>query len=274
MIEKLPNSIRPHSRKLNPSHGFTLVELIVAIAIIGILMGMLFPAVQLVRESARRVNCQSKLKNIGLALLSYESANAVFPHGSTFRFQHSWGSAILPWLDQKAHFDAIDFDQDWNAAGQNAAIVMTDLPVFHCPSSGKRYPGKTDYCGISGSFRNFDFSMNRNGILFPAFGKKTLPVRMRSITDGTSQTIAVSEGVRVLELDYGFWACGLNCFNHGDGRVNEPVHLWSDEIISEHPGGANAALCDGSVQFIGEQVDADTVAALCTRNGQEVNVEF
>lgn len=262
---------KPQKAK-EPQKAFTLIELLVSIAIIGILMGLLLPAVQMIRESARRANCQSNIKNLGLALINYESGHAAFPHGASYKNLHSWGSESLPFLEQRSVFDQIDFKVDWADPVQNEDIVFTDLPIFHCPSSLKFFRGKTDYCGISGSYRTEVAEVENNGMLFLAIEEKSEPVKMSSVIDGSSHTIIVAEGATVGPVSFGFWACGLNCFGHEEAGVNASRH--PDEIISDHPGGANVVLVDGSVHFIGADVDADTVAALCTRNGYESISEF
>lgn len=105
-------------------------------------------------------------------------------------------------------------------------------------------------------------------MLYPAVEINAKPVEMASISDGTSHTILVSEGAGQMEINNGYWACGLNCFTHDERGVNAPDHP-SDEIVSDHPGGANAAFCDGSVRFLGQDIEAPVIAALCTRNGYE-----
>ena len=100
--------------------AFTLVELLVVIAIIGVLVGLLLPAVQAVREAARRMSCGNNLKQMGLAILNYESANKRLPAGMHADRAlsladvprkargHGWGLAILPYMEQSAIYDTID----------------------------------------------------------------------------------------------------------------------------------------------------------------------
>ena len=278
MIELPMISARPEMIKrarTRHRYAFTLVELLVVISIIGILIGMLLPGVQAVREASRRTSCQSKLHNIGLAILNFESSHRAFPPGATFETQHSWGSVILPYLDQRPVFDTIEFEENWSAEVVNSEVAAMDLGIFSCPSSQKLFPGKTDYCGISGSWRNAVGMQQStlNGMLFPVVRPDQQEIRIASVTDGTSHTLMVSEGVEVLEENNGFWACGLNCFTHEDGGINA-VHRPADEIVSDHPSGAVGCSCDGSVRFFGNQIDDEIIAALCTRNGGESSDAF
>ena len=254
--------------------AFTLVELLTVIAIIGILTGMLLPAVQSVREAARRTDCQSRMANIGLALLSYESAQSRFPLGDTWQNHHSWNSAALPWLEQSAVYDRLKFDEPSSDPTTNALVGQQQLPIFHCPSSNKDYPGKTDYCGITGSWDAIGSgpTTGSNGIFLTAKTSTSKGVSMNEIFDGTSHTIAVGEGVGVEEINFGFWVTGRNCFTH-EGTVNNPESI-SQDMYSEHTGGANALLASGAVRFIGEDAQASVVNSLCSRDGDEIVSDF
>ena len=113
-------------KKVRIRRGFTLVELLVVIAIIGILIGMLLPAVQMVREAARRTQCANNCRQMGLAVLNYESANMVFPPGwatGTINDpldEPGWGWAVpaLPFMEQGNVFDQID---------QTVAIIVYSI---------------------------------------------------------------------------------------------------------------------------------------------------
>jgi len=148
--------------KVGQRLGFTLIELLVTVAIIGVLIGLLLPAAQSVRESSRRVTCQNKLRQQSLGLLAHESAQRAFPFGSTPSTRHSWATKILPFLEQDAVSRQFDFDKPWDETG-NFLIAETPLTIFNCPSSRKEFMGKTDYSGISGSLRFPGGS--RNGVL-------------------------------------------------------------------------------------------------------------
>src|SRR4051794_38561286 len=141
-------TMRHKLQRTHTSCGFTLVELLVVIAIIGVLVALLLPAVQAAREAARRMSCSNNLKQIGLALHSYESAHSVFPPGRINTYVagngHCWGaySQMLPFLEQKAVFDAMNFsmnpDPDYTTTNAvvNQTAAVTVLSTFLCPSDG------------------------------------------------------------------------------------------------------------------------------------------
>ncbi len=251
--------------------GFTLLELLGVISILGILMGLLLPAVQQAREAARRINCGNNLKQQGLALQHFESTFKFFPAGAEADTLHSWSTRVLPYLEQDGLYQRIDFKAAWDTP-KNAAWTRQNLSVFTCPSSWKNYAGSTDYCGISGSSHKATGDIGRNGILFP-LDRGERPIAISSITDGTSNTIAIAEAIAITEDNYGFWSCGAHCLSHDEGSINNRRGSL-DEIASLHPGGAHAVFADGSVHFLSESLTLEIVAALCTRNSQEVVSDY
>jgi prepilin-type N-terminal cleavage/methylation domain-containing protein/prepilin-type processing-associated H-X9-DG protein len=123
------------SRIRNPNRGFTLVELLVVITIIGILIAMLLPAVQAAREAARRMQCSNNLKQIGLALHNYHSAKETLPFATTYpkTFSGTWAAFILPQLEQQAVFDLFDFRKPiYDPVNQQA--ITTVISAYICPS--------------------------------------------------------------------------------------------------------------------------------------------
>lgn len=180
LLARVGREMNTHRR-----HGFTLVELLVVIAIIGILIALLLPAVQAAREAARRAQCSNNLRQIGVALHSFESQGGVFPPGIPARIRHSYDYAnggyewtyflhlLLPYLEQQFYFDALDgprFDIPnpwWGTEDQWPGTVnRVGLPALLCPSDGlggnvteyaspttPRVP-KTNYLGIFSGLRD------------------------------------------------------------------------------------------------------------------------
>lgn len=120
--------------------AFTLVELLVVIAIIGILLGLLLPAVQMAREAARAAQCKNNLKQMGLATLNFEATyQALPPRRQTKEPKHGWGPFLLPYLDQVPLANLYDIKKNFYDP-VNQPLVSTRLEVFVCPSApGERY---------------------------------------------------------------------------------------------------------------------------------------
>ncbi len=202
--------------------GFTLIEVLVVITIIGVLIALLLPAVQAARESARRVQCANNLKQIGIALHTYHDALGVFPYGMGARFKYNvfmWHSAqamLLPYLDNAPLFNAINFNypiasgqNNWGPPWAKDAFVVnltalsakvstflcpsdpTDSSVFYDPATGVTFPGN-NYLGNSGvNPRGWWNPQVADGLFFPE-----ICVRLSAITDGASNTTAFSERLK------------------------------------------------------------------------------
>jgi prepilin-type N-terminal cleavage/methylation domain-containing protein/prepilin-type processing-associated H-X9-DG protein len=201
--------------------GFTLIELLVVIAIIGILIGMLLPAVQKIRESALRSDCANNLKQIGLALQSYHDANQGFPPGyrafgpyldGSADTSPGWGWAayILPFLEQTPLHRQLNFYQPI----QNSPGMQTMVKVYRCPSDqdsegtfmvpdGFGNPvclaAPTSYAACCGDDAADTRDTTGNGVFY-----RNSHTRIAEITDGTSQTILVGE--RAWANANGAWA--------------------------------------------------------------------
>ena len=201
----------------NPSrNAFTLVELLVVIAIIGILIGMLLPAVQQVREAARRIKCANNVKQQSLAMLNYESASGYFPPGFSFPGGTLWSGYILPFIDQGNIYNRLDLAGPWHAhegPTANSAAMGTFVEVYRCPSANldllqfdplagtdrtpcsylacasglnNRESGERPWCGMNaeGDWAESD------GIFF-----HNSNIRHADIFDGSSHTVLLGESL-------------------------------------------------------------------------------
>jgi prepilin-type N-terminal cleavage/methylation domain-containing protein/prepilin-type processing-associated H-X9-DG protein len=197
--------------------GFTLIELLVVISIIAVLIGLLLPAIQKVREAAARTTCQNNLKQIGLGMHNYHSNFEGFPPSRTdgsvatapnFPYSHSWSVALLPYIEQTANFNLYNYKADWNFP-VNYPAVRTYLKLFNCPTTPNQPRADTTIAAqpSAGDYHAMNAIKNFVGInCFGMIGKidKDDPrivgamrrnelTKMTAITDGTSNTILVAE---------------------------------------------------------------------------------
>ncbi len=200
--------------------GFTLIELLVVIAIIAVLIGLLLPAVQKVREAAARIQCSNNLKQLGLALMNYTTANGGFPPGQqtiivspTVKLQHSWTPFILPYIEQGNLAERYSFNANWSAPANDSGVIQTRIKLFMCPSADSdrtaaNNRGVLDYPAINQMVHKLPDPyipkppLTRIPPSDPTFlgvlGHETLPTRKVSrtipeIKDGTSNTLLLAE---------------------------------------------------------------------------------
>ncbi len=325
----------------NRRSGFTLVELLVVIAIIGIMVGLLLPAVQAAREAARRMQCGNNLKQIGLAFHNYESSYKKLPPSrieidTPWKFHAGWQVMTLPYLEETALFELYKKELNWYDQ-QNNPAATTVVKGFICPSApgtrttpsatlmtpraityGTPSFGPSDYAAINnirrsawvinGSDMPGTISREKPGALFP----KTpgLGIKFAEIRDGLSNTIMIVEDAGRPDI----WVNGSNIRNPATGIALGSPHVeegwgWADlqdsfsldgsnqqgianktnkttfvvtnngscminctndgEIYSFHTGGAHSLRCDGSVQFMSQQMDGLLLVKLCTKDLSE-----
>jgi prepilin-type N-terminal cleavage/methylation domain-containing protein len=279
--------------------GFTLVELLVVITIIGILIALLLPAVQAAREAARRMSCSNNLKQIGLALHMHHDVKDCLPDGWTgydaagkplFDGPTGWGWAarILPYLEQaNVHDNLMRLDLPVTDAANKQAREMI-LGVYRCPSDtgeprsmiGGYLAATSNYVGVFGAMEVCETceAVAGGG---QCIGDGTLyhnsHLNFREIRDGLSQTFIVGERAVKVEQFYSTWVGLFPAAEHPPARVVgeslSPPNAATDEphnFSSFHPSGTHFLLADGSVRLISEHIDTNAYHALCTRAGGEV----
>jgi prepilin-type N-terminal cleavage/methylation domain-containing protein/prepilin-type processing-associated H-X9-DG protein len=273
----------PPPRRRRP--GFTLAEALVVLALVGVLIGLLLPAVQKVREAAARLGCGNNLKQVGLAFHAHHDAQGYFPQGGwnppgataaspTDRRQWSWCYHLLPYAGQ---------DNLYRSTGLNT-IRRTPVTIYHCPS--RRPPGLygghnvIDYAGCAGSTPDGSDGAVARGYL-PG-------VRLADLTDGASNTILAGEkrlnlarlGAASDDNECPFLSGWNGDWDHYrrawavHGVWQAPQRDYADPgtaaanqgFGSSHPSGVNAAFGDGSVRHIRYGVSPEAFRRACVRN--------
>jgi len=264
--------------------AFTLIELLVVIAIISILLGLLLPAVQKVRESANRMKCQNNLKQMGIACHLYHDTHKSFPPGYMAVSGYpdttpgwGWAAFLLPYIEQENLYRQIDFRQPV----EKSLAIQIQLSIFVCPSdppppadfsvtdatfSPLCTAAPSSYAATVGQDASEVDAPSGDGVFY-----RNSRTRIADITDGTSQTVLL--GDRAWSQTNGIWAGAPN------GAICRPgtANVWPnatgpaqtlilahnnwinittdadgglDDFSSNHPGGVNLLFADGSVHFL------------------------
>jgi prepilin-type N-terminal cleavage/methylation domain-containing protein/prepilin-type processing-associated H-X9-DG protein len=282
--------------------GFTLVELLVVMAIIGVVIALAIPAVQRARDLAARAECGNNLRQIALALHSFHANQRRLPPGVSFQAGAdpypwmTWLTRILPYVEQSSLWALTEeaYVKDrWFENNPPHIGFATLMPLYACPVDERAqqlgHPGRltvafTSYLGVEGRNQN-----RKDGVLF-----LDSAIRLTEVTDGTSNTLMVGERPPSTDGRFGWWyggwgqglegsadsvlgvrernsamlyECPPGPYSFGPGDPDnqcDALHFWS-----LHQGGAHFAFADGSVHFLSYSA-APIMSALATRRAGEM----
>ena len=289
--------------------AFTLVEFIIVVALLAILIALLLPAVQKVRDSAARMKCQNNVRQWALAMHQYQDANGSLPFGSKSSPRQTWVMHLWPFIEQSALAEKNNYANSFNVPpatipGTMDGLCAKHVSIYYCPADNL-----TDQDGAGVLFErtrgnyvvnwgNTKYGAPTTGGQAPFGHQKGIyatptVVSLTSISDGTSNTLLVSEylinrssldddwrgdihndqGVfRFNTLttpnskspDSVYWAIGFD-------PLMPYINNWSqyNAARSRHFGGVNASFCDGSVRFISNNITQNVWSAMGTMNGAE-----
>lgn len=264
--------------------GFTIIELLVTLAITSLLLALLLPAVHSAREACRKISCSNNLRQVSIGCHSYHDVNGMLPwinrNGPSNPIDTGWGpcAKILPFVDESVLFNLLDLNQQTGAT-INRPYLKSQLAIFHCPAD----PGPDTFEAIL-EIQRIHVASSTVAFSDPVVADHSY-TRFRDIADGTTNTILAGEAK--IQTDIAVTWGGPIADSTGyaintqstipaiaESRPGSKQSLFG-VFSSHHSGGVNFLFCDGSVHFISNQIDGQTFEALGSPNGNEVsNYQF
>jgi prepilin-type N-terminal cleavage/methylation domain-containing protein/prepilin-type processing-associated H-X9-DG protein len=298
--------MKPPLKSSHHRHAFTLLELLIVIAIIGVLLGLLLPAIQKARDAAARIKCANNLHQIGLAAHQYHDTRGSFPSGMRSPSSRalpgpyaSWLTMLLPYIEQGSLWNATmaAYRQSRSPFINPPHIgLATVMPIFACPADPRAdqvqlaprdqiHVALTCYLGVEGQSLYI-----RDGILF-----NESAIRIADVTDGTSNTLLAGERPASADLQFGWWYAGVgqrftgsaemvlgvrepnllpvtkgSCppgtYSYAPGSLSNQCDMF--HFWSPHVGGAYFLFADGSAHFL-PYAAVSVMPALASRAGGE-----
>lgn len=277
--------------------GVTLIELLVVVAVVGLLVGLLIPAVQAVREVARRMACGDHLRQMGLAVTAHETARRTFPTGRTGRgtVGVSWAFTILPYLEEEGIFQSyvtgLPAYDDRNARAMRTAVATLFCPSHRPPTSDRDFDNDGNPPVVRGAAAAGDFAaVAGTPLTYGSDGGGIDPrragpihtfsrVRAAQVTDGLGRTCAVGEK-HIPPVDPA-WPSEIVHRAQGDtaifaadtpttlfraptrglcGSISDP---WDDTFGSRHPGLTGFVFLDGHVESLANDISPEVLRRCC-----------
>jgi prepilin-type N-terminal cleavage/methylation domain-containing protein len=270
------------------NNGVTLVEMLIVIAILGLLFQLMLPAIESSREAARRLACANNLRQVALAVGNYETAHKVLPPAFRVKpYSHNFVQYLLPYMELQTIYDIYDFKENWDA-DPNKPATENEISLVRCPSSTFKYHWVSDYAIYRYMNQKLYRRLVKEQVIFKRKSTRGAlqrdEIKVARIEDGLSKTVLFCEQAGLPDIYQIRERVGINrargsrwaepnsrfdishrCDGSKLGQGTEFINCTNNgEIYSFHPQGANFVYGDASVQFILEDVEPNVLLSQLT----------